>query len=109
MDTEDLPPEDLPPEQDGEQVEHLITELESDDPTEDPDDPAADPAMAPVEEAGGGVAEGFEEAEKELVENAEGEADDDPLRNPFNSEPEESPADEGEFGEPDHVHPENEP
>jgi hypothetical protein len=30
-----------------------------------------DPAMEPVREAGGGEAEGFEEAERELVENAQ--------------------------------------
>jgi hypothetical protein len=30
-----------------------------------------DPAMDPVREAGGGEAEGFEEAEAELIENAE--------------------------------------
>lgn len=29
-----------------------------------------DPAMQPVEEAGGGVEEGFEQAERDLVENA---------------------------------------
>jgi hypothetical protein len=29
-----------------------------------------DPAMQPVEEAGGGVAEGFEQAEGDLIENA---------------------------------------
>ena len=41
----------------------------SDDPT--PTDPAdRDPAMQPVSEAGGGEAEGFEEAERELIEHA---------------------------------------
>jgi hypothetical protein len=30
-----------------------------------------DPAMDPVREAGGGEAEGFEDAEKQLIENAE--------------------------------------
>jgi hypothetical protein len=99
---EDLPAEDLPPEQDGDQVEHLITDLESDDPTEDPDDPVTDPAMQAVEEAGGGVAEGFEQSEHDLIENAEGERDDDPLRNPFNKEVEENHSD-AEYGEADHV------
>jgi hypothetical protein len=37
--------------------------------TQDPDE-KNDPAMQPVEEAGGGVAEGFEQAEEELIENA---------------------------------------
>jgi hypothetical protein len=35
----------------------------------DPDE-KNDPAMEPVEEAGGGVAEGFEQAEEDLIENA---------------------------------------
>jgi hypothetical protein len=105
---EDLPPEDLPPEQDGEQVLHLETDLETDDPTADPDDPATDPAMQAVVEGGGGVAEGFEQSEHELKENAEGEVDGDPLRNPFRGEPEKNGPDEKEFGEPDHVHPDDE-
>jgi hypothetical protein len=33
-------------------------------------DEPADPAMAPVIEGGGGVAEGFEQSEAELVDNA---------------------------------------
>ena len=37
--------------------------------TQDPDE-KNDPAMEPVEEAGGGVSEGFEQAEKDLIENA---------------------------------------
>lgn len=98
----DLPPEDLPPEQDGEQVEHLITELESDDPSADPDDPSTDPAMQAVEEGGGGVSEGFEQSERDLIQNAEGERDDDPLRNPFNAEVEQKESD-AEYGEADHV------
>jgi hypothetical protein len=47
--------------------------------TQDPDE-RNDPARQPVEEAGGGVSEGFEQAEEELIENASpaeyGEADD---------------------------------
>ena len=35
----------------------------------DPDE-KKDPAMEPVEEAGGGVSEGFEQAEEDLIENA---------------------------------------
>jgi hypothetical protein len=35
----------------------------------DPDE-RNDPAREPVEEAGGGVAEGFEQAEEDLIENA---------------------------------------
>jgi hypothetical protein len=37
--------------------------------TQDPDE-RNDPAMQPVEEAGGGVSEGFEQAEEQLIENA---------------------------------------
>lgn len=37
--------------------------------TRDPDE-RNDPARQPVEEAGGGVSEGFEQAEDELIENA---------------------------------------
>ena len=36
---------------------------------QDPDE-KNDPAMEPVEEAGGGVSEGFEQAEEDLIENA---------------------------------------
>ena len=42
-------------------------------PTDDPppaDEAGWDPAMGPVREAGGGEAEGFEEAEQELIEHA---------------------------------------
>jgi hypothetical protein len=101
---EDLPAEDLSPEQDGEEVEHLVTDLESDDPTEDPDDPVTDPAMQAVEEGGGGVSEGFEQSEKALIENAEGERDDDPLRNPFNRKHNsEEHRPNADYGESDHV------
>ena len=68
----------------------------------DEDEEPADPAMEPVEEAGGGVAEGFEGSEELLEENAEGERDDDPLRNPFNSEVEEQDSGQ-ESGEADRV------
>jgi hypothetical protein len=104
----ELPPDAriLPDEQRRDDVEHLETELESDDALADPDDPENDPAMAPLEEAGEGVSEGFEGSEKLLEENAEGERDDDPLRNPFNSEPEESGGSDAVYGEPDQLPPE---
>jgi hypothetical protein len=94
-------PETIGDEQSRDDVEHLETELESDGPT-------PDPAMAPVEEAGGGVAEGFEFSEELLEENAEGERDDDPLRNPFRSEPEEDAGEDAEYSEPDQLPPEPE-
>jgi hypothetical protein len=37
--------------------------------TQDPNE-SKDPARQPVEEAGGGVSEGFEQAEEDLIENA---------------------------------------
>ena len=48
-----------------------------------------DPALRPVEEAGGGVAEGFEQAEDELIDHAEHRADKvDPLADRFSAEAE---------------------
>ena len=46
-----------------------------------------DPAMRPVYEAGGGVAEGFEQAEADLVDNAQhGDGHGDPLSDAFRPE-----------------------
>lgn len=94
-------PETIGDEQSRDDVEHLETDLEIDGPT-------PDPAMAPVEEAGGGVAEGFELSEELLEENAEGERDDNPLRNPFRSEPEEESGSDPDYSEPDQLPPEPE-
>ena len=48
-----------------------------------------DPAMRPVYEAGGGVAEGFEQAEADLVENAQhGDGRGDPMADAFRPEAE---------------------
>lgn len=48
-----------------------------------------DPAMRPVYEAGGGEAEGFEQAEADLVENAQhGDGRGDPLSDAFTPEAE---------------------
>jgi hypothetical protein len=61
-----------------------------------------DPAMAPVRQAGGGEAEGFEEAEEELVENAEhGDWAPDPYDDAFAGE-RESDLSGAEYGEADH-------
>lgn len=55
----------------------------------------------PLEEAGQGYAEGFEEAERELVENAShGDAAPDPRELAGEPEPERS---EAAYGEPDHA------
>lgn len=60
-----------------------------------------DPAMRPVYEAGGGVAEGFEQAEADLVENAQhGDGRGDPLSDAFRPEAESDLA-SVEYGEGD--------
>jgi hypothetical protein len=66
--------------------------------------PAADdPAMQPVEEAGGGVAEGFEEAERELVERAShGDERSTPETDAFTPEVESDRATQV-YGEPDEM------
>jgi hypothetical protein len=63
-----------------------------------------DPARQPVEEAGGGVAEGFEQAEEQLIENAShgdgtGSPEEDAIDNE-NVEAEKSTAEYGEADEP---------
>jgi hypothetical protein len=60
--------------------------------------------MRPVEEAGGGEAEGFELAEQELIENAEHGERDDLLEEGFPPE-EESDESGAAYGEPDHIDP----
>lgn len=63
-----------------------------------------DPAMAPVWEAGGGEAEGFEEAEEELIDNAEhGDRAPDPYNQAFRPEAE-SDRSGVDYGEADHEH-----
>ncbi len=48
-----------------------------------------DPAMRPVYEGGGGVAEGFEQAEADLIDNAQhGDGHGDPLSDAFRPEAE---------------------
>jgi hypothetical protein len=65
-------------------------------------DEPADPAMAPVIEAGGGVAEGFEQAEAELVDHAsEGPLDGTQRLFDDAGAPEEGP-DRGVYGDADH-------
>lgn len=67
---------DLPPEEPAEiPTEDLTPEELRDEAFRSPDGPGSgeplDPAMAPVIEAGGGVAEGFEQSESLLVDHAE--------------------------------------
>jgi hypothetical protein len=58
-----------------------------------------DPAERAVREGGGGVAEGFEDAEEELIENV-GSGEGNPLADEFSGE-EESDLSGAEYGEPD--------
>jgi hypothetical protein len=73
-----------------------------------PDD--EDPARRPVDEAGGGQAEGFEQAEEDLRENAEhGQLGPrDPNRDAFSAEAE-SDLSGAEYGEADDVRTEDRP
>jgi hypothetical protein len=60
-----------------------------------------DPAWKPVEEAGGGESEGFEESERELIEHAEhGDPSPDPREDAFPPESE-SDRETAEHGEAD--------
>jgi hypothetical protein len=86
-----------PPDPDPEEPAEEVVPVESDDPLDDP-------AMAPVYEGGGGEAEGFELAERDLIRNAtEGELDgtDRILEDAGEAEAEE---DRGVYGEPDEEH-----
>jgi hypothetical protein len=67
----------------------------------DPDE-KKDPAMQPVEEAGGGVAEGFEQAEEDLIENAShGDGAGDPELDAIDNENVEAERSTAEYGEAD--------
>lgn len=78
-----------------------MSEHESDLGPEEADRKAEE--QAPVEEAGGGVAEGFEQAEEELIENAQhGEGTADPLADRLPPEPTD-PEDHTAYGEADEV------
>ena len=66
-------------------------------------DEDVDPAARPVVEGGGGVAEGFEEAEAALIDNAEhGDGTADPLADAFRPEPEADRIEEA-YGEADEL------
>lgn len=56
----------------------------------------------PVEESGGGVAEGFEQAEEQLIENAtHGDGEGDPLADAIDNENVEAERSTAEYGEAD--------
>ena len=70
----------------------------------DPGADTEDPAMQPVEEAGGGVAEGFEQAEADLVENAShGDGAGNPEADAIDNEHVEAQRSTAEYGEPDEL------
>ena len=74
----------------------------------DPDE-RNDPAMQPVEEAGGGVAEGFEQAEEDLIENAShGDGAGNPERDAIDNEHVEAERSTAEYGEADEPQPTDE-
>ena len=69
--------------------------------TQDPNE-RQDPARQPVEEAGGGVAEGFEQAEQDLIENAShGDGGGDPETDAIDNENVEAERSTAEYGEAD--------
>ena len=68
-------------------------------------DPDVDPEMRPVYEAGGGEAEGFEQAEEELIRQASHEdSGAEPITDAFTPE-QESDRSTAVYGEPDEVDP----
>jgi hypothetical protein len=90
-----LPDPELLAERTKDPVEALVAEQESAAAAEAREiggmvpDSADDPAMEPVYQAGGGVAEGFEQAEADLIENAQHyDGPGDPLRDAFTAEAE---------------------
>jgi hypothetical protein len=69
--------------------------------TNDPDE-RLDPARKPVEESGGGVSEGFEQAEEDLIENAShGDGRGDPETDAIDNENVEAEESTAEYGEAD--------
>lgn len=68
-------------------------------PSVDEDIHRGDPAFIPVEEAGGGVSEGFEAAEGELIENIEGAPDADRTADGFDLDDPGTDVDEDSAGD----------
>lgn len=85
---------------DDERIEKLMTELIRDADV----DEIVPPEMAPVIEAGGGVAEGFELSEEQLIENA-ADAPPDATQRLLDDAPDvEAEPDRAVYGEADHEH-----
>jgi hypothetical protein len=75
--------------------------------TQDPDE-KNDPAMQPVEEAGGGQSEGFEQAEEDLIENAShGDGAGNPEVDAIDNENAEAERSTAEYGDADDEDPED--
>ena len=70
----------------------------------DANDERRGPEWEAVEEAGGGVSEGFEQAEADLIENAShGDGTGDPEADAIDNELEEGQASTAEYGEADEL------
>ena len=70
----------------------------------DPGNDSPDPELQPVEEAGGGVAEGFEQAEADLIENAShGDGAGNPEADAIDNEHVDAERSTAEYSEPDEL------
>ena len=78
--------------------------VEIDEILRDASDDLGRPEMIPVNEAGGGVAEGFEQAEAELIENATEGPPDGTLDLDADAPGPEAEEDRAVYGEADHEH-----
>jgi hypothetical protein len=88
------------PGDDGDQIDQLVTGLIRDADS----DEIVFPEMAPVIEAGGGISEGFELSEAQLIENAE-DAPLDATQRVLDDAPDvEAEPDRAIYGEADHEH-----
>ena len=75
----------------------------------DPGHQNPDPAQQAADEGGGGVAEGFEQAEEALIENAtHGDGTADPEADAIDNEHVEAERSTAEYGEPDEPKPSDE-
>lgn len=100
------PPEDTAPEEPWERREERLAAAEAGRIGGPAPETEGDEADRPVEEGGGGEAEGFEVAERELVEQAShGEQRWTPERDAFTPEGDRPPAADPAYGEPDEVDP----
>jgi hypothetical protein len=99
------PPRPWPEEPEREDIDPEAAEVLEDEAFQSLDGTSgevADPAFQPVIEAGGGVAEGFEQAEAELIDHATDEDADDWERISGDAGAVEATEDPGVYGEADH-------